>query len=195
MRGHDGGPSTGVGILARLSAAIMAVLALILIPMGAAGAQEAYPPDAIVNLIDPFGCAPTGISGGIGKVQPGSTLTGTLSISGVQVDQSTATVPASGNARYSVVVPPNTFGPAVVTASGTNTAGQPFTLETTGTIAPCPRRCRRPAAPAPARGSPLAWRRSSPAASWSLSVLAADVVRQEREGHVRAPSQRRGPRL
>ncbi len=87
MRGHDGGSSTGVGILARLSAAIMAVLALIVIPIGAAGAQEAYPPAAIVNLIDPFGCAPTGISGGIGTVQPGSTLTGTLTISGVQVDQ------------------------------------------------------------------------------------------------------------
>jgi len=138
MRGPDGGSPTGVGIFTRLAAAIMAVLAMMAIPIGAAGAQEAYPPAAIINQIDPFGCAPTGISGGIGTVQPGSTLTGTLTISGVQVFQSSAIVPASGNARYSVVVPPNTFGPAVVTASGTNTAGQPFTLETTGTIAPCP---------------------------------------------------------
>ena len=138
MRGDGGRPLTGVGTLARLSAAIMAVLALILIPMGAAGAQEAYPPDAIVNIIDPFTCSPGAISGGIGRVQPGSTLTGTLTISGVQVSQSTATAPASGNVRYSVVVPPNTFGPAVVTASGTNTIGQPFTLQTTGSIVPCP---------------------------------------------------------
>jgi len=141
MREHKGGVSTEVGTYARLTAAIMAVVAIILIPIGAAGATpdpEAYPPDAITNLIDPFGCAPTGISGVIGSVQPGSTLTGTLFISGVQVYQSSTTAPASGNVGYSVVVPPNTFGPAVVTASGTNTAGQPFTLETTGTIAPCP---------------------------------------------------------
>ena len=140
MSRRDEHPLKGVGVLARLSAVIVGVLALVLIPLGAAHAQtdEDYPPDAVVNVIDPFGCAPTGISGVIGAVQPGSTLTGTLFISGVQVYQSSTTAPANGNVRYSVVVPPNTFGPAVVTASGTNTAGQPFTLETAGTIAPCP---------------------------------------------------------
>ena len=36
---------------------------------------EAYPPAAVVNLLDPFGCAPASISGDIGAVLPGSTVT------------------------------------------------------------------------------------------------------------------------
>ena len=58
----------------------------------------------------------------------------------------TATPGADGHAVYSIPVPPNRFGPVVVRATGTNTVGQPFTIETSGTIVACP-------APLPATGS------------------------------------------
>ena len=50
----------------------------------------------------------------------------------------TATPGADGHAVYSIPVPPNRFGPVVVRATGTNTVGQPFTIETSGTIVACP---------------------------------------------------------
>jgi LPXTG-motif cell wall-anchored protein len=139
---------SGVGSLSRriaqLFALLLGAIAVSVMTAGAAGAQtdttnaEDYPPDAIVNLIDPFGCEPPGISGEIGAVQAGSTVTLQLLINGTVVNTVTATADASGQATYSIPVPPNQYGPAIVRASGTNSIGQGFTLDTSGTISKCP---------------------------------------------------------
>ncbi len=50
----------------------------------------------------------------------------------------TVTAAADGRARYSIPVPPNRFGPVVVRAIGTNTIGQPFFIETSGSLVACP---------------------------------------------------------
>ena len=70
---------------------------------------EAYPPAAVVNLLDPFGCAPESISGDIGEVLPGSTVTlaadprssgggGSVRPMGMPVATVTATAGADGHA-------------------------------------------------------------------------------------------------
>jgi LPXTG-motif cell wall-anchored protein len=127
--------------LARLVALLIGTVAVSLVAAGAASATpdpEDYPPDAIVNLIDPFGCEPPGISGEIGAVQAGSAVTLQLLINGVVVDTVTATAGADGQAGYTIPVPANQFGPAIVRASGTNSVGEPFDLDSSGTITQCP---------------------------------------------------------
>ena len=109
---------------------------------------EAYPPAAIVNLLDPFDCAPASISGDIGAVLAGSTVTLQLLFLGGAAGESlimlqpvatvTVTAGADGHAVYTIPVPPNRFGPVVVRANGINTVNQPFALETSGTIVDCP---------------------------------------------------------
>lgn len=101
---------------------------------------EAYPPAAVVNLLDPFGCDPASITGNIGEVLPGSTVTLELLRAGSDVVLTTvpATAGADGHAIYSIPVPPNSSGAVVVRATGTNTLNQPFTIETSATIEACP---------------------------------------------------------
>ena len=119
------------------------------VPAAASSAQtttttpsaEAYPPAAVANLLDPFGCAPTSISGDVGAVLPGSTVTLQLLIfNSPEEELATVTVTpgADGHAVYSIPVPPDRFGPVVIRATGVNTLGQPFTIETSGTIVDCP---------------------------------------------------------
>ena len=135
-------------MLARRLRALLGLVAavVVLAAPAAASAQtptppgEAYPPAAVVNLLDPFGCAPSAISGNIGEVQIGSTVTLQLfRADGSEVLATVTTTPgADGHALYSIPVPPNRFGPVVIRATGTNTVGQPFTIETSGTIVACP---------------------------------------------------------
>lgn len=138
------------GVLSRLLAAI-AAMALLLIAPAVASAQdpdvpdpENYPPNAVVNLLDPFGCDPTGISGEIGAVFPGSTITLELLINGASANAITVTAGADGFVEYTIPVPPNQYGPAIIRATGTlwleeiDEPGDPFTLDTTGTITACP---------------------------------------------------------
>jgi LPXTG-motif cell wall-anchored protein len=109
---------------------------------------EAYPPAAVVNLVDPFPCEPSEIAGEIGVVLPGSTVnltlvmlspTGGSALLQVEVlGTATATAGADGHARYTIPVPPNRFGTIEVRASGVNTLNQPFTLATSGIIEECP---------------------------------------------------------
>ena len=112
----------------------------------AAQTGEGYPPAAVVNLLDPFGCAPSSITGDIGAVLPGSTVTlqlipvGSAAVEGQQTVTVTATAGADGHADYTIPVPPNRFGPVIVRASGTNTLNQPFTIENSGTVVDCPAR-------------------------------------------------------
>ena len=102
---------------------------------------EAYPPAAIVNLLDPFGCAPSTATGSIGAVLPGSTVNlelVLLSSPTPPLSTATATAGADGHAVYSIPVPPDRFGAAEVRATGTNTLNQPFAISSPGTLVPCP---------------------------------------------------------
>ena len=92
----------------------------------------------------------------------------------------TATPGADGHAVYSIPVPPNRFGPVVIRATGTNTVGQPFAIETSGTIVACP------AAPLPATGSSGIgdWLRGGTAAV--LAGVALVVVAMRRRRHALA---------
>ena len=96
----------------------------VLIPVGIASAvppDEAYPPAAVVNLLDPFGCAPDSITGDVGEVLAGSTVSLELVMAGEVLSTATATADAGGHAEYTIPVPPDRFGPVVVSATGTNT--------------------------------------------------------------------------
>ena len=68
---------------------------------------EAYPPAAIVNLLDPFGCDASSISGNIGAVLPGSTVTLQLLRAGSEVVLTSvpATAGADGHAIYTIAGP------------------------------------------------------------------------------------------
>lgn len=140
MRELGSGVRRRSGLLGRL---VVALAAFVMVAVGpsAVSAQsggEAYPPKAIVNLLDPFGCDPAAISGEIGAVQAGSTVTLQLLINGVVVATITPTAAADGQVEYTIPVPPNRYGAAIVRASGTNTIGDPFNLDTSGTITACP---------------------------------------------------------
>ena len=113
----------------------------VLIPVGITSAvppDEAYPPAAVVNLLDPFGCAPEQITGQVGEVLVGSTVTLELVMAGELLSTATATADADGQAVYTIPVPPDRFGPVVVAATGINTVNEPFAIETGGTIVDCP---------------------------------------------------------
>ena len=105
--------------------------------------DEEYPPADVINLLDPFGCAPETISGDIGEVLVGSTVRLELILLGGTggeelLAEVTVTPGPDGHAVYSIPVPPDRFGPVVVRATGTNTVNEPFVIETTGTIVDCP---------------------------------------------------------
>ena len=87
----------------------------------------------------------------------------------------TATPGADGHAVYSIPVPPNRFGPVVIRATGTNTVGAPFTIETTGTIVACP------AALPPTGNSGLGgWLRGGTAAVIAGAALVVAAMRRRR---------------
>jgi len=140
MRDECGAGRRNLGAVVRALAVLAGVFALVM-PGGVASAspdQEEYPPEAIVNLLDPFGCAPASISGEIGAVLAGSTVSLSLTINGAAASQVAPAAGADGQLEYTLPVPPNRFGPAVVSAAGTNSVGDPFTLDTAGTITACP---------------------------------------------------------
>ena len=65
----------------------------VFIPVGIASAvppDEAYPPAAVVNLLDPFGSAPDSITGDIGEVLAGSTVSLELVMAGEVMSTATA---------------------------------------------------------------------------------------------------------
>ena len=75
----------------------------------------------------------------------------------------------------SIPVPPNRFGPVVVRATGTNTLGQPFTIETSGTIVACP------AALPPTGSSGIGnWLRGGTAAVLAGAALVVVAMRRRR---------------
>ena len=78
--------------------------------------DEAYPPAAVVNLLDPFGCAPDSITGDVGEVLAGSTVSLELVMAGEVLSTATATADAAGQADYTIPAPPDRFGPVVVEA-------------------------------------------------------------------------------
>src|SRR4051812_32694455 len=101
-----------VGVLLGLLALLPAAVAV----AAPAPPAEAYPPAAIVNLIDPFGCAPSAITGDIGAVLAASTVTlqlVLLSSPSAPLSSTNAIAGADGHAQYSIVVPPNRFGAVV----------------------------------------------------------------------------------
>ncbi len=138
---------------------------------------EAYPPAAIVNLIDPFGCDTSSISGNIGAVLPGSTVTLQLLRAGSDVVLTTvpATAGADGHAIYVIPVPPNSSGAVVVRATGTNTLNQPFTIETSATIEACPA-----ALPATGNSGIGNWLRGGTAAVLAGAALVVVAMRRRR---------------
>jgi hypothetical protein len=144
---------------------------------------EAYPPAAIVNLLDPFGCAPSAISGDIGAVLPGSVVTlqlVLLSSPSSPLSTATATAAADGHADYSIPVPPNRFGPVVVGATGVNTVSQPFSLETAGRIVDCPPEAAATVLPSTGSSGIGTWLRGGGAAVLAGAVLLVAAVRRRR---------------
>lgn len=150
MRTERVRPYVQVGLLSRLLALVVGVALMVLAP-SAASAQEPdapdsenYPPNAVVNLLDPFGCEPASISGEIGAVFPGSTITLELLINGASANTISVTAGDDGTTDYTIPVPPGQYGPAIVRATGTlwlqeiNEPGDPFSLDTAGTITECP---------------------------------------------------------
>ncbi len=145
MNDHGGGARRDTSLFGRLMVALAAVLAVVVgLSPSSVGATtettnpEDYPPKAIVNLLDPFGCEPSAISGEIGEVEAGSDVTLQLLINGVLVETVVATADAEGQVEYTIPVPSGQYGPAIVRANGTNSIGQPFELDTSGTITRCP---------------------------------------------------------
>jgi hypothetical protein len=147
------GPS-GTRAVARLLAVLAGLFAVLLpaIPAGAvAPDDESYPPDAIVNLLDPFGCDPSAVTGEIGAVEAGSTVTLQVILvnevagiirqaapAGDVLGSTSAAADGNGQLEYTIPIETGRYGSVVVFASGTNTIGDPFTLETGGEVVPCP---------------------------------------------------------
>ncbi len=125
--------------MSRMSS-VLGVIALTLVGLaGTASAQqppsEAYPPSAPILEIDPLACNATKITGEVEVVQPGSTVTVTLTsaASGWKrlapvAGPVTVTATAKGEAFFTLALPTGTIGSFVVTATGVDAAGNPFTL-------------------------------------------------------------------
>jgi hypothetical protein len=140
--------------LARLIAILVGLIAVLssVSPAHAlAPDDESYPPDAIVNLIDPFGCDPAAVTGEIGAVQAGSTVTLQVILvretagilrqaapAGDVLGSATFTAGSDGQVSYSIPIEQGRYGSVVVYATGTNSVGDPFALQTSGTIVSCP---------------------------------------------------------
>ena len=153
----------------------------VLIPVGMTSAvppDEAYPPAAVVNLLDPFGCAPESITGDVGEVLAGSTVILDLVMLGEMLSTATATADAGGHAEYTIPVPPNRFGPVVVPATGANTVNQPFAIQTAGTIVDCPQ-----ALPATGGSGFGYWLRGGAAAVLAGITLVVATMRRRRRSH------------
>jgi len=138
---------------------------------------EAYPPKAVVNLLDPFGCDASSISGNIGEVLPGSTVTLQLLRAGSDVVLTSVlvTAGADGHAIYTIAVPPNSSGAVVIRATGTNTVNQPFGIETSATIEACP-----PALPPTGSSGVGDWLRGGTAAVLAGAAMVVVAMRRRR---------------
>jgi LPXTG-motif cell wall-anchored protein len=114
-------------------------------------ADEDYPPDAIVNLLDPIGCDPVQVSGEIATVEPASTVTIQVILTnetaglllqaapaGDVLGQDTVTADTDGQVDYTIPIETGRYGTAVVYATGTDTVGDPFALSVTVDIVACP---------------------------------------------------------
>jgi len=145
--------------LARLIAILVGLVAVLssVSPVRAvAPDDESYPPDAIVNLIDPFSCDPKAVMGEIGAVQPASVVTLQVILvretagimrqttpTGDVLGSATLTAGSDGQLEYSIPIEQGRYGSVVVYATGTNSVGDPFALQTTGTIVTCPEQIPR----------------------------------------------------
>jgi hypothetical protein len=171
----------------RLALRVVALGAALLVPFAPAAVTtaqtvppppaEAYPPAAIINLLDPFGCDASRISGNIGAVLPGSTVTLQLLRAGSDVVLTSvpATAGADGHAIYVIPVPPNSSGAVVVRATGTNTLNQPFRIETSATIEACP-----PALPSTGNSGIGNWLRGGTAAVLAGAAMVVVAMRRRR---------------
>ena len=163
--------------------ALAAALLVPFVPAAVTSAQtvpppaESYPPAAIANLLDPFGCDPSSISGNIGAVLPGSTVTLQLLRAGSDVVLTSvpATAGADGHAIYVIQVPPNSSGAVVIRATGTNTLNQPFRIETSATIEACPK-----ALPVTGNSGIGDWLRGGTAAVLAGAALVVVAMRRRR---------------
>ena len=155
MSGPGAISRSSAGLLARLLAVLGAVA--VLAASGSAAAvspdddDEEYPPDAIVNLLDPLNCDPVSISGEIGTVEPGSTVTlqviltaettGIVRLAapvGDVLGEVSGAADEDGQLDYTIPIESNRYGTVVVFASGTDSVGDRFTLSTTAEIVACP---------------------------------------------------------
>jgi hypothetical protein len=139
--------------------------------------SEAYPPKTVVNLLDPFGCDASSISGNIGEVLPGSTVTLQLLRAGSDVVLTSVlvTAGADGHAIYTIAVPPNSSGAVVIRATGTNTVNRPFGIETSATIEACPK-----ALPVTGNSGMGDWLRGGTAAVLAGAAMVVVAMRRRR---------------
>jgi hypothetical protein len=139
-----------------LARAVAIILGLIVLLGGAgravaASPDEDYPPDAIVNLVDPFVCDATSVSGEIGVVEANSVVNIRVILveetsgivrqalpDGDVLGQLSARANADGQLRYTVPIETGRYGSVVVVATGTDSIGNPFTLQTSGELVTCP---------------------------------------------------------
>jgi hypothetical protein len=151
--------SSGATVLARLIAILVGLTVVVLSASPAqavAPDDESYPPDAIVNLIDPFGCDPEAAMGEIGAVQPGSVVTLQVILvretagilrqaapAGDILGSATFTAGSDGQLVYSIPIEQGRYGSVVVYATGTDSVGNPFALQTAGEIVRCPEQIPR----------------------------------------------------
>ena len=147
MRWRSIGSGWGTAVFAALFVVFVAALpASAQTPPTTAG--ESYPPIAVTNLVNPVGCDPSSISGTVTDVLPGSSVTvelllpsptvGRSVLRQVALSSTTAIAGSDGRASYTIAVPPNQFGAAIVRATGTNSGNQPFTIDSPVTLAGCP---------------------------------------------------------
>jgi hypothetical protein len=145
--------------LARVIAVLVGLTVVILSASPAhavAPDDESYPPDAIVNLIDPFGCDPEVATGEIGAVQPASAVTLQVILvretagimrqatpAGDVLGSATLTAGSDGQLEYSIPIEQGRYGSVVVYATGTDSVGDPFALQTAGEITRCPEQIPR----------------------------------------------------
>ena len=90
-------------------------------------------------------------------------------------ETSPATAGADGHAIYTIAIPPNSSGAAVIRATGTNTLNQPFRIETSATIETCPK-----ALPVTGNSGMGNWLRGGTAAVLAGAAMVVVAMRRRR---------------
>ena len=126
---------------------ILSVVAVVLgmlatAPIANAQSNEAYPPRDVLLTVNPHACDATSITGTVTGAQPGTEVTVSLSAASgwkalAPVASDSGTADASGSMSFTLSVADGTYGTFTVTATGTNTNGDPFSVTSTVDLIEC----------------------------------------------------------